>query len=111
MIMKSEFLRSINGFDLRMGNGADYHLLLRVGAHELPATWESVDVFYLAGGVSEREIYKTLWLAHRFRVEALAMRPAVIILDKAWVSFQVLQIWLKKKIKLLLGFFLKKSLL
>lgn len=103
VVMRLDLLRDLGGFDLRMGNGADYHLLLRAAARVQPVTWADVDVDYLAGGVSDAGIYDSLWLGHRARVDALGMNFVSARLDSAWTASQVIQIWMRKKLKPLLG--------
>lgn len=99
VVMRTDLLRELGGFDLRMGNAADYHLLIKAGSRGLPATWTDVDVDYLAGGVSDRGVYTSLWLAHRCRVDALSLTPFQEALDSGWTALQVAYIWLRKTLK------------
>lgn len=103
VVMRVDFLRGLGGFDLAMGNGGDYHLLLKAAAVERPVTWSDVDVDYLAGGVSDREIFNSLRLGHRCRVDALAMTPFLAKLDGIWTALQLSHIWVRKKLKPYLG--------
>lgn len=103
VVMRVDFLRSLGGFDLSMGNAGDYHLLLKAAAIERPLTWPDVDVDYLAGGVSDREIFNSLRIGHLCRVDALAMTPFLARVDRAWTALQVSHIWVRKKLKPYLG--------
>lgn len=103
VVMRTALLRELGGFDLRMGNAADYHLLIRAGSHARPATWTDVDVDYLAGGVSDREVYTSLWLGHRCRVDALSLNSSREALDTGWTALQVAYIWMRKALKPALG--------
>lgn len=103
VVMEVDFLRGLGGFDLSMGNGGDYHLLLKAAAVERPVTWPDIDVDYLAGGISDREIFHSLRLGHRCRVDALEMNPLLARLDGAWTALQVAHIWTRKKLKPYLG--------
>jgi hypothetical protein len=103
--MRLDLLRELDGFDLRMGNAADYHLLIKAASHVAPITWAEVDVDYLAGGVTGTDsgLSDQLWLGHRSRVDALGMRPVGIWLDKAWTASQIARMRTRKKIKPVLG--------
>jgi glycosyltransferase involved in cell wall biosynthesis len=103
VVMRLDFLRELGGFDLEMGNGADYHLLLKAAALESPATWPEIDIHYLVGGISDTQVYRSLWLGHRCRVDALRLQPAAARLDGAWTAMQVANIWIRKKFKPYLG--------
>jgi glycosyltransferase involved in cell wall biosynthesis len=103
VVMRVDFLRALGGFDLSMGHASEYHLLIRAAARERPVTWNTVDAGYLAGGVSDREVMKGLWLGHRCRVDALAMTPFLAHLDSGWTALQVSNIWVRKKLKPYLG--------
>jgi glycosyltransferase involved in cell wall biosynthesis len=103
VVMRVDLLRDLDGFDLRMENAADYHLLIEAASRVPPVTWADVDVDYLAGGVSDTGIYDQLWLGHRARVDALALRPVGSRLDSAWTALQVVHIRARKKLKPLLG--------
>lgn len=103
VIMRSEFLRDMGGFDLRMGNAADYHLLIKAASRVPPSTWPDVDVDYLVGGVSDTGIYHQLWLGHRCRVDALGVNRFAAQLDKAWTACQIGYIRVRKALKPALG--------
>jgi len=103
VVMRVDFLRDLGGFDLRMGHASDYHLLIKAASRESPSVWDEVDVDYLVGGVSDREVYRGLWLGHRIRVDALALKPIGAGLDRAWTASQVANVWARKKLKPVLG--------
>ena len=103
VVMRVDFLRCLGGFDLSMGNAGDYHLLLKAAAVQRPVTWSDIDVDYLAGGVSDREIFNSLRLGHRCRVDALSMTPFLARLDSIWTALQFSHIWVRKKLKPYLG--------
>lgn len=103
VVMQLRFLRLLGGFDLQMGHAADYHLLVRAASISPPATWDDVDVNYLVGGVSDKEIYRGLWLGHRCRVDALAMSPTSAHVDAAWTAVQVVNVRLRKTLKPIFG--------
>jgi glycosyltransferase involved in cell wall biosynthesis len=105
VVMRLDLLRELGGFDLRMGNAADYHLLIRAASRATPATWADVDVDYLAGGVTDTEhgLSDLLWLGHRSRVDALALKQVGTRLDGVWTTFQIVQFRARKKIKRLLS--------
>lgn len=103
VVMRADFLRSLGGFDLCMGAAADYHLLVKAANYVTPITWAEVDVEYLAGGVSDTGIYRSLWDRHRARVDALALKKSVAFLDSTWTALQVVRIGTRKTFKPLLG--------
>jgi glycosyltransferase involved in cell wall biosynthesis len=103
VVMKLDFLRELGGFDPRMGNAADYHLLIKAASRVPPATWTEVDVDYLAGGVSDAGVYDQLWLGHRSRADALGLKSVGTQLDKGWTALQVIYIRTRKRLKPMLG--------
>jgi glycosyltransferase involved in cell wall biosynthesis len=105
VVMRLDLLRELGGFDLRMGNAADYHLLIKAASRITPVTWADVDVDYLAGGVTDTDqgLYDQLWLGHRSRVDALALKHVGTQLDRAWTSFQIALIRVRKILKPVLG--------
>jgi glycosyltransferase involved in cell wall biosynthesis len=105
VVMRVDLLRDLGGFDVKMGNAADYHLLIKAASRATPVTWADVDVDYLAGGVTDTDqgLYEQLWLGHRSRVDALGMEPVAIRLDGAWTSFQIALLRARKQLKPVLG--------
>ena len=103
VVMRVDFLCDLGGFDLRMGHGSDYHLLIKAASREPPSVWDEVDVDYLVGGVSDREVHRGLWLGHHIRVDALSLKPVGAGLDRVWTASQVANVWARKKLKPVLG--------
>jgi glycosyltransferase involved in cell wall biosynthesis len=101
VIMKVDLLREFGGFDLRMGDVADYHLLIKAASRLAPRTWPEIDVNYLEGGRSA--VAPDLWGKHRARVDVLALRPPTARLDSAWTTLQLARLRIRKKLKPLLG--------
>ena len=101
VIMKVELLRELGGFDLKIGEVADYHLLLKAASRVAPRTWPEIDVNYLDGGRSA--VAPDMWGKHRARVDALALTPTAAKIDSAWTATQVARIRIRKKLKPLLG--------
>lgn len=101
VVMKVEFLRELGGFDLRMGDVADYHLLINAASRALPQTWPEIDVNYLDGGRSA--VNPDIWGKHRARVDVLALTPTAASLDSAWTATQLARIRFRQKLKPLLG--------
>lgn len=101
VVMKVELLRELDGFDLSMGDIADYHLLIKAASRVAPRTWPEIDVDYLDGGRST--VNPDMWGKHRARVDALALKPTMAGLDRAWTATQVARIRIRKKLKPLLG--------
>ncbi len=101
VIMKVDFLRDLGGFDLRMGDVADYHLLIKAASRVAPRTWPEIDVDYLDGGRSA--VNPDLWGKHRARVDVLALRPPTARLDRAWTALQYARLRIRKKLKPILG--------
>lgn len=101
VIMNVELLRELGGFDLRMRDVADYHLLIKAASRVVPRTWPEIDINYLDGGRSA--INPDIWGKHRARVEVLALTPAAASLDSAWTATQVARIRIRKRLKPLLG--------
>lgn len=99
VVMRVDLLRELGGFDLRMGNAADYHLLIKAASCVAPCPWPEVDVDYLDGGVSSVDIYQQLWRRHRARVDALGMKPTSAVLDKAWTALQVARVRFRRLLK------------
>jgi glycosyltransferase involved in cell wall biosynthesis len=97
VIMKVELLRELGGFDLGIGDVADYHLLLKAASRVPPRTWPEIDVNYLDGGRSA--VNPDLWGKHRARVDVLALTPAAAKLDSAWTAMQIARIRIRKKLK------------
>ena len=97
--MNTTFLRSLGGFDISMGNSADYHMLLNAAAIERPNTWKTIDIFYLAGGTSHKEIYKTIWSGHQIRVGSLGLGSSTTIFDLIVTSLQIARVWIGMKAK------------
>nr|ABP47233.1 glycosyl transferase, family 2 [Mycolicibacterium gilvum PYR-GCK] len=103
VVMRTDLLRDLKGFDKRLGTAADYHLLIRAALRQVPDTWAEVDVDFLAGGVSDSGIYEHLWNRHRARVDALALKSVGSRVDSAWTALQVVRIWARKKLKPIFG--------
>ena len=103
VVMRVDLLRGLGGFDLRMGNAADFHAEVKAALREPPVTWADVDVDFLAGGVSDIEVYRGLWDRHRSRVDALAMSSTKALLDSAWTSLQVEYVRIRKRLKPFFG--------
>lgn len=92
VVMRVDLINRLGRFDLRMGNAADYHMLVKAAAIEPPATWADINVDYLAGGISAVENHEQLWRRHRARVDALEMKPAAARLDRAWTALQLARV-------------------
>ncbi|MFM8857489.1 MAG: glycosyltransferase [Actinomycetota bacterium] len=103
VVMRVDMLRELGGFDPQMENAADYHLLLKAASRQRPATYRDEDVDYLAGGVSDREVFNSLRLAHRCRVDALRLGPVATRLDAGWTALQVRYVGLRKRLKPIFG--------
>ncbi|WP_006247582.1 glycosyltransferase family 2 protein [Mycolicibacterium tusciae] len=101
VIMKVELLRDLGGFDLSMGDVADYHLLIKLAARIAPRTWPEIDVNYLDGGRSS--VNPDLRGRHQARVDVLALTPITARFDSAWTAMQVARVRFRKKLKPLLG--------
>jgi glycosyltransferase len=101
VVMKVELLRELGGFDMRMGDVADYHLLIKAASRVAPRTWPEIDVNYLDGGRSA--VNPDIWGKHRARVDVLGLTPTTASLDSAWTAMQVARIRIRKKLKPLLG--------
>jgi glycosyltransferase involved in cell wall biosynthesis len=101
VVMKVELLRELGGFDLRMGDVADYHLLIKAASRVTPRTWPEIDVNYLDGGRSA--VNPDIWGKHRARVDVLALTPTTARLDSVWTAIQIARIRIRKKLKPLLG--------
>lgn len=101
VIMKVELLRELGGFNLRMGDVADYHLLIKAASRLAPRTWPEIDVNYLEGGRSS--VAPDLWGKHRARVDVLALRPPTASIDRAWTAIQLARLRIRKMLKPHLG--------
>ena len=101
VIMKVELLRDLGGFDLGIGDVADYHLLIKAAARVPPRTWTEIDVNYLDGGRSS--VNPDLRGKHRARVDVLGLTPMATKLDHAWTTMQLARVRFRKKLKPLLG--------
>jgi glycosyltransferase involved in cell wall biosynthesis len=101
VIMKVDLLRELGGFDLGIGDVADYHLLIKAASRVAPRTWPEIDVNYLDGGRSA--VAPDLWGKHHSRVDVLGLTPAAAKLDSAWTAMQMARIHIRKKLKPLLG--------
>ncbi len=101
VIMKVALLRELGGFDLRLGDVADYHLLIKAASRVAPRTWPEIDVNYLDGGRSA--VAPDLWGKHRARVDVLELTPTAASVDGAWTAMQLARLRIRKKLKPLLG--------
>ncbi len=100
VIMKVEFLRELGGFDLSIGDVADYHLLIKAASRVPPRTWPEIDVNYFDGGRSA--VNPDIWGKHRARVDVLRLTPITASLDSAWTAFQYTRLRIRRKLKPLL---------
>jgi glycosyltransferase involved in cell wall biosynthesis len=82
-------IRDLHGYSLGMGNAADFHLLLQLGRRYQPAVLGTIDVRYLAGGISEREGRNQLRLKHRARVDVLRHGRTASTVDSVLTEAQV----------------------
>ncbi|MBR7191550.1 glycosyltransferase family 2 protein [Gordonia sp. SCSIO 19800] len=101
--MRRALLEELGGFDERFGAAADYHLLLRAAAVSMPHAWDRILVDYLAGGVSDTDVYRQLLRRHRARVDAMRYGNLAASLDWCWTAGQVPYIALRKSAKRLVG--------
>jgi glycosyltransferase involved in cell wall biosynthesis len=101
VIMKVDLIRELGGFDLIIGDVADYHLLIKAASQVAPRTWPEIDVNYLDGGRSA--VNPDLWGKHRARVDVLGLTPNTARLDGAWTAMQLARLRIRKKLKPLLG--------
>ena len=99
VVIRVDLLRSLNGFDLRMGSAADHHVLVKAASRVAPVTWPDADVDFLAGGRTERRIYGHTWDRHRARVDALDLKSIGAKLDAAWTVLQMANIGVRKTLK------------
>lgn len=97
VVMKVELLRELGGFDLSMGDVADYHLLIKAATRVTPRTWPEIDVSYLDGGRSS--VAPDMWGKHRARVDVLGLTPTTARLDSVWTATQIARIRIRKKLK------------
>lgn len=97
--MRRSLLEELGGFDESFGAAADYHALLRAAAISVPQAWDRVLVDYLAGGVSDADVYRQLFRRHRARVDAMRYGKFTAALDWCWTVCQVPYIGLRKTAK------------
>lgn len=86
--MRTSFFRELGGFEDRFPLAADTDLLLRAGRRATPMIWQTVEVLYAAGGVSQRYVLRSTYERHLVRVATgtvLGPWP----MDLAWTVFQV----------------------
>ncbi len=103
VVIRVDFLRELDGFDLRMGSASDHHVLVKAGARVPPVTWPEADVDFLVGGITSRRVFGHVWDRHRARVDALNLNPVVASLDAAWTALQILRIGVRKTLKPIFG--------
>lgn len=99
VVMRSDFLRFMGGFQEAYGTAGDYHLLLRAAQSSSPRCWNSVDVHYEAGGVSDEAVQKHLWRRHRARADVAEYGTVSNLLDACWTCLQSLNIRARKVVK------------
>ena len=94
--MTTELFRTLGGFNDRFRIAADTDMLVRAGAVCQPALWGSVDVEYLAGGVSDRRVFEQIYQKHRIRqaIPGAALHPRVV--DLVWTACQILLVATRK---------------
>lgn len=97
--MRRSLLTTLNGFDESYGAAADYHLLLRASRVSLPHPWDRVVVDYLAGGISDTDVYRQLFRRHSARVGAMEYGRVLAVADWVWTVGQVPYIAARKLAK------------
>jgi len=103
VFMKTDWLRSLGGFDLSFGGAADVHCLLRTGRRHTPATWNTIDVVYESGGLSDRQACRQIWLKHRIRTTVWSLDPVGQAISAAWAGYQVATVYPRRLTKHMLG--------
>jgi glycosyltransferase involved in cell wall biosynthesis len=97
--VRTDVLRDIGGFSTRFGNAADFHALLRLGAMSAPNVLRTMDVRYLAGGVSERQGRSQLKLKHLARVDVLGHGPYGTFVDRVFTGIQIGYLHCRRAVK------------
>lgn len=97
VFMRKDLLIALGGFDEQVGVPADTDLLLRAAEVATPTVWNRVDIEYLRGGASDRDVYRALYRKHLIRraLRAAARSPEAASLpppsiDLAWTGWQIL---------------------
>lgn len=99
VFMAPELIREAGGFQPQFGTAADYHLLMRAGSRCRPLTWDAIDIHFLTGGITERQVYAHLWRRHRARTSALRMSGGIMAGDAAWALGQMLLVCCRRGLK------------
>lgn len=103
VFMNTGWLRRLGGFDQTFGAAADVHCLLRTGYVHKPATWGTVDVLYEAGGLSDRQVCRQLWIKHKIRTAVWSLGPIRRSLSAAFAGYQIAMVYPRRWTKRLLG--------
>jgi len=83
---RTELLRKLGGFDLRFPIAGDVHMTMRLSGVSPPRVWQSLDVAYEEGGVSDESPGRSLADMHRARVDAFEMGPVAEMGDAVWTK-------------------------
>jgi hypothetical protein len=89
VFMRTGLFRDLGGFDERYGLQADVHLLLRASQLHRPVTWSRVDVVYLAGGLSDRHVYASIYRKHLIRRSLASRSLPPVPVDLVWTMVQI----------------------
>jgi hypothetical protein len=93
------FLRQLGGFSLDRGNAADFDLMLRAAVRARPHVLGTLDVDYLAGGVSEREAHQQLLRKQAIRVDVLHKGVLSSHVDQGITTAQLAYLTAKRRAK------------
>jgi glycosyltransferase involved in cell wall biosynthesis len=96
VFMQRSLIRELGGFDERFGLQADVHLLLRAAERARPAVWNRVDVAYLAGGATDRQVYPSIYRKHLIRRSLTSdlLPPGPV--DLVWTVSQMVLVAIRK---------------
>lgn len=94
--MATDLFRRLGGFDERYRVSADTDLLLRAGSIAAPQVWDTVDVLYESGGLSEANVFRGIYEQHLARQKIPAARLGPRPLDLGWTAARMATIALRR---------------
>lgn len=94
VIMEVDFLKELGGFEFQQyGFASDYALLIRAGMASRPNCWDSTEVNYEAGGISETDVYRQLWRRSRARRRVIHKSAISKSADFVWTILQTARVF------------------
>ena len=84
VIARISYLREVGCFNLAYPIAADYQCLILLGLRWAPMQWDEVLVQYRAGGISDRNLQRTIWEQSEARRAILAPVGSNLVADRIY---------------------------